>query len=94
MVAKLSSAAPPPHFKKSSLCGFSLVAHSSSSDVEAKALASEAAKSPGDDLARAPVSTSRRELGSSALSLSGECLDLENPLAFPSGLAWPSISHL
>lgn len=72
-----------------------MVAHSSSSGVEPEAVATEAAASPRGDLARAPVRASRRELGSSAPSLSGEGLLWGNPLAFPSpGLAWPAVSRL
>lgn len=75
-----------------------MAAHNSSSSVEAKAVATEAATSLRDDLARAPTGTSRisgSSLGSSASSLNGESLVLENPLAFPSsGLVWPGISHL
>lgn len=98
MLAKLSSAASLSHFLKSSLWSFSLAAHNSSSGVEAKAVATKAAMFPRDNLAHAPVGTSRitgSSLGPSASSLNGECLVLGSPLAFPSsGLAWPGISHL
>lgn len=83
---------------KNLLSGFSLAAHNSSSSVEAKAVATEAATSLRGDLAHAPAGTSRisgSSHGSSASSLNGESLFLGNPLAFPSsGLAWPGISHL
>lgn len=67
-----------------------MVAHNSSSGVEPEAVAAEAAASPRGDLARAPVHVSRRELGSSASLLSGDCLVWGNPFGF--SFFWPCLA--